>query len=199
MPKQYETSSLGYKLSFAGPDSVEEYDRLAGKTGACLEDACDNTIYRGTLPEFQDKFGEYLESMFGKRQVNITATESAKARSKTPDKVKDVMETWTRFHNRVTANLDDAAKAELATKAQEIASGVTVDPSPSKRASGLSKDLRSKAESLLTLPTDQLEGKITKFLDQVEGFDLERGEDNKPTQESLGRLIGAYLDSVLAE
>jgi hypothetical protein len=197
----YETNTLGYKIKLNGPGTVEEYDQKGGKQGLCLEDAVDNTIYRSTLPDVQDKFGEYLEGVFGKRQVNIEATEAAKKRSKTPDKVKDTMETWTRYHNRVTAGLSEEDQAELARKIQEIADGIEVDPSPSKRRGGLRKDLREKAESLLTLPVDQLEAKITGYLDKIPGYDLERDSENenKPTVDSLARLVGEVMTKMLAE
>jgi hypothetical protein len=197
----YETNTLGYKIKLNGPGTVEEYDQKGGKAGLCLEDAVDNTIYRSTLPDVQDKFGEYLEGVFGKRQVNVEATEAAKKRSKTPDKVKDTMETWTRYHNRVTAGLSDEDKAELSRKIQEIADGIEVDPSPSKRRGGLRKDLREKAESLLTLPVDQLETKITGYLEEIPNYDLERDSDNenKPQVESLARLVGEIMAKRLRE
>src|SRR5437660_12881398 len=65
MPKQYETNSLGYKLKFNGPSTVEEYDQAAGRVGACLEDAIDNTIYRSTLPEWQGSFAKKLTEITG--------------------------------------------------------------------------------------------------------------------------------------
>lgn len=198
--KVYETNSLGFPLKFKGPATVEEYDRIAGKVGACLEDAVDNTIYRSTLPEFQDEFAKKVAALTGQaRKVNTDATAAAKARSKNPDKVKDIQETVKSFVQRTTASMSETDKKALAAMAQEVADTIVVDPSPSKRAAGLSKDLRSKAESLLTLPTDQLEAKVTKYLDKVSGFELERDEQNKPTVESLGRLIGQYLDVLLAE
>lgn len=198
--KTYDTNSLGYPLKFKGPATVEDYDRVAGKVGACLEDASENTMYRSTLPEWQDEFSKVLEERTGqKRTVNEKATADARGRSKNPDKVKDILETVRVYHNRVTAGMSDEDKKALAAEAQRIADGIVVDPSPSKRAAGLSKDLRNKADSLLTLPTDQLEAKVTKFMDKVPGFEVERDEANKPTPESLGRLIGQYLDALLAE
>jgi hypothetical protein len=197
---KYETNSLGFPLTFDGPDTVEDYDRAAGKTGSCLEDAVENTIYRSTLPEWQDAFAKQVEQLTGQtRQVNAEATAAAKSRSKNPDKVKDIMETVRVFVNRATAGMSDADKAALAKTAQETADGIVVDPAPSKRQGGLRKDLKAKAESLLTLPTDQLESKITGYLDQIEGYDLERDEANKPTVESLGRLIGQVLEKMLQE
>lgn len=197
----YETNSLGFKLKFKGPGTVEEYDRIAGKLGQCLEDGIDNVIYRSTLPDWQDKFGEYLEGIYGKRQVNQVGTDAAKARSKTPDKVADIMETWKRFKNRVLAGASEADLAELAIKAQEIADGISVDPSPGKQRGGVRKDLREKAQSILTLPLDQLETKITALLDEVPGYDLERDSDNdnRPTEESLARLVGEIMAKRLRE
>lgn len=197
---KYETNSLGFPLTFNGPDSVEDYDRAAGKVGSCLEDAVENTIYRSTLPEFQDAFAKKVEALTGQsRQVNTEATAAAKARSKNPEKVKDIYETVRVFVNRATAGMSDEDKKALGQTAQEVADGISVDPSPSKRQGGLRKDLKSKAESLLTLPPDQLESKVTTYLDYIEGYDLDRDDQNKPTVESLGRLIGMVLEKKMSE
>lgn len=194
---------MGFPLTFNGPDSVEAYDQKAGRVGGCLEDAVDNTIYRSTLPEFQEAFVKVVEQLTGKtREVNTEATTAAKARSKTPDKVKDIMETVPRFVKRATAGMSEADLKTLAGEAQTVADTIEVDPSPSKRAAGISKDLKSKAESLLTQPTDQLEAKIAKWGDQydIDITQLERDEaTSKPTVDSLARLVGQVLDAKLAE
>jgi hypothetical protein len=197
---QYETNSLGYKLSFNGPATVEEYDQKAGRVGACLEDACDNTIYRGTLPEWQDEWAKKLAEHTGQaRQVDKEATDRAKSRAKDPSKVQDIMEKVKAFDKRVTAGMNDAQKAELGKLAQQVADNIFVDPSPSKRAKGPDKALLAKAESLLTLPDDQLQQKIDKYLSKVEGFELETDDNDKPEKASLARLIGRYLDVLLSE
>jgi hypothetical protein len=196
----YETNSLGYKLSFNGPKSVEDYDQKAGRVGACLEDACDNTIYRGTLPEWQDAFAAAVEEKLKvKRGVDNTATERAKSRAKDPSKIQDVPEKVKAFIQRVTAGMSEQEKGELTVLAQSIANNIVVDPSPSKRARGPGKDLLAKADSLLTLPADQLQAKIDKYLSKVEGFELETDEADKPERNSLARLIGQYLDILLSE
>lgn len=194
----YKTNSLGYPLVFKGPNSNEVFDRRAGKVGATLEGAVNDEVYRGTLPAWQDDFAEYLKTTFGdSRKVNEKATADAKARSKNPEKVKDVVETVRVFHNRIKATLSDEDKKALAVKAQEIADKHFIDPSPSTRAAGLEKGYREKAEGFLTLPDDQLEAKITKFLGVVEGFDLQRDEEGKPTVESLGQLIKQYVEAMM--
>lgn len=200
---KYTTRSIGFPLVFNGPDTVEDYDRAAGKVGSCLQDAVENTIYRGTLPEWQDAFAKKVAELTGTtRGVNAEATAAAKARSKTPEKVKDVLETVTTYVNRATANMSDEDKTALAKLAQEVADSVMVDPSPSKRQAGVPKEYKAKAESLLTLPTDQLEAKITAWgekYDSVDVSNLERDEAGKPTVDSLGRLVGQVMAEKLME
>jgi hypothetical protein len=196
----YETNSLGYKLTFKGPSTVEEYDQKAGRVGACLEDAVDNTIYRSTLPEWQEEFAKKLEEHTKQPRVtDSTATDKAKARAKDPSKVEDIKEKVKAYNARVTAGMSDTDKAAIAALAQSVADGILVDPSPSKRAKGPDKALLAKADSLLTLPADQLQEKIDKYLGRVEGFELETDEQDKPQRESLARLLGRYLDIMLAE
>lgn len=200
MPKTYETNSLGYKLKFNGPATIEEYDQAAGRVGACLEDACDNTIYRGTLPEWQAAWAKRLEELTGTaRGVDRAATDRAKSRSKKPDEVADVPEKVKAYDARVTAAMSEADRAALAAVAQEVADGIVVDPSPAKRAAGPGKDLLAKADSILTMPEDQIEARVQKYLSRVDGFDLQRDENDRPERVSLARLVGSYLDVLLAE
>lgn len=196
----YKTNSLGYPLTFKGPKTAEVYDRRAGKVGATLESAVENDIYRGTLPEWQSEFADYLSKTYGQeRLVNEKATADARARSKSPDKVKDILETVRVFHNRVKAGLTDEQRAELKGIAQTLADGIFVDPAPSKRAKGIDKGYLEKAEGWLTLPDDQLEAKITKATNTVGEFPLVMDEEGKPTVESLGALIKAYIEALLEE
>lgn len=207
--KIYDTNSLGYKLKFQGPATPEDYDRVGGKTGLCVEDAVENTIYRSTLPEWQEAFAKELEKLLGvTRTTDADATAKAKTRSKKPDSVKDISERVKAFNARVTAGLPDKpdpndpsihSKESVAALAQKIADSIMVDPSPSKRASGPGKDLLAKADSILTLPTDQIETKITKYSEKVPSYELARDEAGVPDRDSLARLLGQYLDAVLAE
>jgi len=200
MPKEYETNSLGYKLRFKGPDSVEAYNTKAGRNDAALEDACENTIYRGTLPEWQAAFQERLEQLTGiARGIDQVATDRAKSRSKEPDKVKNVPEKVKAYVARVTANMSDADKATLPGLAQEVANGIEIDPSPSRRAAGPSKPSLVKADSWLTLPEDQMQAKIDKAMAAIDsGFELDTDEETgKPDRRSLAALIDKYVDTLL--
>ena len=79
---QFETRTSGYKVNFKGPDSVEQYNEAAGpdRPNACLEDACSNTIYRSTLPEFQAALGKVIQERTNiPREIDAAATPRDKA------------------------------------------------------------------------------------------------------------------------
>lgn len=208
MPRQYKTSSIGFDLSFSGPDTVEDYNAKGGVRAsglpAVLEDAVGAEIAWGTLPEWQDAFDKALAAKYpGQyvRQVNEKATAEAKARAKSDEaKAKaEVKETVTKSVKRFLATLDDAELAEIKALAQATADGIEIDPSPSKRAGAPKKDYLAKADTWLGLTDDELEAKITAGTEAGANPDLVvRGDDGRPTRDSLARFIGAYIDAMAA-
>jgi len=89
------------------------------------------------------------------------------------------------------------AEDQAKRKARKLASKTATDASSSKRMAGPGKDLLSKADSLLTLPADQLQDKVDKYLGAVRDFQLETDENGKPDRVSLARLVGRYLVDTL--
>lgn len=63
--KTQEYSSLGLKVNVLVPESVTEFDTNAKREGACLAEAINNCVYRGTLAEFRDEFCIALEASTG--------------------------------------------------------------------------------------------------------------------------------------
>ena len=200
MPKSYDVSTSRYTLKFNGPASEQEYDQAAGKLGSLLEEGVMSTAWRSTLPEFWSVFIPKVEAFTGiARGVDDVATAKAQARAKDQSKkVNDVPEKFLSYDNRVWAAANDETKAALIALAQETANSITIDPSPSRRQSGPGAANLAKADSWLTLDSDQLESKIEKAMAVVGTFDLERGENGQPTRESLGGLIKAYVDVLTA-
>ena len=134
-----------------------------------------------------------------KRGINEEQTAKAKARAKDPAKVHPVPESFITYANRCKATMFDSDWQALDAEARKLASTVPIDASPSKRIAGPGKDLLAKADSLLTLPIDQLQAKIDKYKGAVE-HDLETDEETgKPDRNSLARLIGKYLNFILAQ
>lgn len=203
---QYETRTSGYKISFKGPDSTEEYNALAGTgSNACLEDACSNTIYRSTLPEFQAAFGKLLVERTGiAREIDQAATARVKARSKNPEETKPVPERFRTYNARVVEQWAGGAEngnkeklAALQSWAQEVANSIRVDPSPARQSAAAVGDL-AKAADVLDHDPDYIEQKVQKFLNVVPEFELVRdGETNLPERQSLARLISRYVDTLL--
>lgn len=178
-------------LSFIGHATAEDYDREAGEVGACVEDADASVLYRATLnPEFHDKFTPILQEMSGlERPVNEKATAAAKARSKTPDKVKDVPASFVDFANKVKESVDAEMWTTIEAKAREVAASMRIDASPSQRVGTVSAEYKAKAQSWLD--TGDFEGKITTYAEQydLDAQSVERDDSGKPTVDSLGRFI----------
>lgn len=197
--KQYATESIVFNLSFAGPDSVDEYQKFAGAD--ILADAVRGLIAWDTLPEWMEAFAPKFAERFGvERQVNEKATAEAKGRSKTPDNVKPVLETVTKFVKREYAKLTPEQQTEAKALAQEVADTITIDPSPSKRTGKIKADLLAKADSWLSLDDEALETKITNATTAGVKYPLQRSEENaRPERESLARFIGEYMDILLAQ
>ena len=196
--KQYSTNSCSYKLNFNGPDTVEEYDKRAG-TGQCLEDAVSNTIYRGTLPEWQEEFAAFLEKETGiKRGVDEDATAKLKGRAKNPDNVNPQPEKFRVYNARVKGtwvNGDDKKELQLQSWAQQVADKILVDPAPSVRQTAATKGDLAKVDDILSKDNEYVEAKVTKLLAAVPDFDLQRDEDGKPERLSLARLLGKWIEA----
>lgn len=201
MPKTITVSTGPFKdLGFPGHENAEEFDREAGYQGAAVEEGDTSIAYRSTLPEFHKAFTPTMEQLSGvKRGINEEATEKAKSRSKDPAKVEPIPESFITYANKVKAQLSDADWKAIDDAARELANTIKIDASPSKRMAGPGKDLLAKADSLLQLPPDQLQAKIDKYLGAAEGYDLTIDESTgKPERSSLARLVGKYLDFMLA-
>jgi hypothetical protein len=201
MPKTVTVSTGPFRdLGFPGHENAEEFDREAGETGACAEEADASVAYRSTLPEFHKAFTPTMEQLTGvKRGVNEEQTAKVKARAKDPSKVEPIPESFITYANRVKASLNEDDWKALDAAARELAKSIPIDASPSKRIAGPGKDLLAKADSLLTLPADQLQAKIDKYQGAVEQ-EIEVDESTgKPDRNSLARLIGKYLNFVLAQ
>lgn len=195
----YKTSSLGYDLVFRGPSTEEEYNSKAGTResgrSAVLEDAVENEIYRGTLPEFQDKFADEILRITGiARAENTAATEKARARAKSPEaaeKVKPVLETVKTYHSRVLAQVGDDVKAQLKAAAQAVADSIEIDPSAAERKGGVKKAYLDKAKSIIE--SGEAEAKIAKWRDAFDLDDVERDDAGNPTLASLARMVEAVI------
>lgn len=59
--KQTEYRSLGLDIKLNTPETVDEFDGLAKRANACLDEATNNVVYRGMLAEYRETFCERVE------------------------------------------------------------------------------------------------------------------------------------------
>lgn len=195
MSATYTVNTGNYSFKSPGPGTVEEYDQQAGKVGSCLEDAVYNSIYRGHIPAFWEAFIPKAEALTGiARAVDEKATERARAKSKNPEKVKDVMEKALNYDERVRASVTPDIISALDALAVEVGSALVIDVSEKQRTSGPGASFLAKADSVLTRDADGIESAVTKLSAVVPAHDLLRDETGKPDRVSLAELIKKYTD-----
>ena len=167
-PVLREVSSLGLTLKINVPSTVEAYDALAKKTGAALESAIQNELYRGSLTEFRDQFVDLLEAETsitrktkdtGKtRDVKVTkVVDGNEVESVEKEPVLIYDETEAEYVKRVCAerNCEVTAFQPLADRLSEGGDkAIVFDPSATERKSAGPKKLAKKyldaAQSIIT-------------------------------------------------
>jgi len=186
-------------VTFYGYSSVEDFDRDAGRVGACLEEANYQLLYRGGFGEIHDKFIDQLESMSGmKRNVNEKATAALQARAKEGVTVTPVLENFVPFANRVRASLSDEQWAPINEAFLAVVKDTPLSSAPSTRSGGggsVSKANQAKADAVLLLSPDEIESKVEKILAAVPSFNLVRDDSGLPDRVSLARGIAAWAAS----
>lgn len=103
--KNNKVSMLGLELLVAVPETIEEFDTLAGKPGAALASAIANEIYRGVLTEARSEFCGLLEDYSG---IPRATKESGRTRKKDDGSTEPVLvfaETEADYVKRVIAEL----------------------------------------------------------------------------------------------
>lgn len=63
---------MGLDFELSVPETQAEFDKLAGKDGACLNEAILNVVYRSTLPDVRDRFISELETASGESFPQVT-------------------------------------------------------------------------------------------------------------------------------
>lgn len=138
--KTYINKTLGFSFALLVPESVEEFDRLAGKGGAALDEANKNVIYRSVNHEFRKEFCEALEKTTGiEREGKITG-EGEAAKKVYTEKEKA-------YVSRVLASgkITEEAAQSLAN---EVGGKIAFDPSPSERSSKLPKEIDDNVRAI---------------------------------------------------
>lgn len=137
-------ASLGFKLNLSVPSTVEEFDNLAKKEGACLTSATMNVVYRSWNNQFRAKFAEFIESATSIKRITevVLGKDGQPKKDADGEVVEKYNETEAVYIDRVMAQLVhdgkaatvEAALSSYAADAQRIADGIAFDPSETEKA-----------------------------------------------------------------
>ncbi len=179
-----QCDSLGLKFNVSVPADVAEYDTLAKRPGACLNDAISSTLYRSTFADFRWKFVQAIEEM-AKKDPRIPLMTRTKVKAEDGTESEEITETEAKYWKRVKAALgletDEAAQTFFATTISEIEKTLKCDPSlreKSEKAPSISKQITEMVDGVLA-KGDATAAKFAKRLSK------ELGRAVEPTRESL--------------
>lgn len=139
--KTLQNNTLGIVCLIAVPSTAEEFDKLAGRTGACLDEATMNVVYRVWNHKFRAALVKALEEKTG---IERAYTEEGEGDKKT----KKYTETEKVYVNRLLVN-GAITDVELNSLGQTIAKDLPFDPSPSERSKKLPKEVENLVAQLL--------------------------------------------------
>lgn len=134
--------SLGLNVVISVPESVEEYDKLAGKDGAALADATVNTVYRSVLNVFRAQIADAVEKQSGvarKRTYKVDAN-GAQVLDDEQNPIIETEEPEAKYISRVAGDNVE----QFQTLADEIATKLIFDPKVKERAAFAPKKLAQK-------------------------------------------------------
>jgi len=189
--------TLGFEINVNVPETVEEYDVLAKKAGACLESAILNTIYRAMLNVFRSDFTEAVEKQTGIARKTKPSGRKVKddAGKDTDEDILIYDETESEYFDRVLVESKQDRTA-FSSLANTVAATLVFDPSASeKKPAGPKKTAKKYLEAAEAIKTAGKLEVVAAMLAAKLGIVVDA------TVESLGAAIAEdqRRKSVLAE
>lgn len=189
--------TLGFKLNLQVPESVDEFDRLAGKSGACLDEATLNVIYRGWNAEFRRTFVDQMAKLHP--DIRRAVVGKGPKTKKNPEGA-DVFESEAKYVERLIAG--GVTRDEMFPIAVDVAGKIAFDPKAAERSTKVGKEYLELADGVIAKGDEAINRAVEKLLSLNPTFgDVERYEEGdeipqgaaagQVTRESLGSLIRA--------
>lgn len=181
--------SCGVSYNISVPETAEEFDSLAKRPGACVEEAVSNVIYRGTNADFR---GAYLDKLVEHTGIQRPTKEHPEGVKDAEGNVKQV------FVNSEGKDIDlIVAQAKLSDEqCQSIASTISVTFDPSERERKVKEPNAGKqdlelAAGLLSGDPDKLK-KAIKNIKKVGGVDVVLGDDAEANKKAIALGLKAW-------
>jgi hypothetical protein len=125
--KQTEYRSLGIDVELNTPETVEEFDSLAKRANACLDEATNNVVYRGMLAKFRETFCKRVEDETKIERKRKVAMKDGKPIVKDGEEVTHWDETEADYFKRVCAELK-REPSTFQSIADDVAKSLVFDP-----------------------------------------------------------------------
>lgn len=201
--KDKKYNSLGLTVSISVPETVEEYNALAGRENAAVDDAVDNTVYRSVLAEFREKFCEEVEKETGiaRKRSPVLDDKGEPKKDKNNNPVITFDETEGKYIARVLAEkgYDDAGTFQAIADA--IATNLKFDPSVRERTSGggkVAKTYVEAADKIIAMGEDKVQRAVqnlSSYLGREVASDRDslaaaiKAREDKKRQEQINDLV----------
>jgi len=192
IPQSVKT--LGYEISVLVPSTVEQYDKLAGRSGSCLESAVMNVIYRSVLAEFRDTFTEKLAAATGIERRTVDTGKKRKVKTENADgsitETEEAILVWddtdseAQFTKRVIATLmsrngtsEEETYASFQELASSVAAGILFNPAERVAASAgpkkIAKQYLDAATAIIAKgAAEAVAAKLSALLNRAVASDL---------------------------
>lgn len=140
--KQELFRTLGLNIMISVPESVEEFNKLAGNPDQCLNDAIKNVAYRQAYPEFRKGLCEAVEKETGLARKTKTVGEGESAK-------EVISEKEAVYIARALSEVEGFTEEKLQAVANDVAKSITLDPTPTERKKKAPKEIVNNAKGVL--------------------------------------------------
>jgi len=193
--------SLGLNVVVSVPESVDEYNQLAGTTDAALNDATDSTVYRSVLNVFREAVVAAIAEDTGTARIvkyKLDAEGNPVLDDETKEKIVDTEESAGAYMRRVAGDSPE----KFQSIADSVAKTLVFDPKVKERAAAGPKDLAKRykeaAQGIIDAGLEVAQAVASELASKhsivVEVFTTEDADgetiiDQPKTIESLGNAI----------
>lgn len=181
---------LNVPVNYAIAESIEEFDKLAGKEGAALAQANKQELYHGSFADIRSKVAELLKKEGHEREAVSTEDRTTvdEEGNETTESVVTKWETEAKFFDRICAE-QGVEPSHFEALIQKAADSVPFDPSVKERSAKAKKVGKTHLEAAQTI-ADQ--GALETVAEKLaEKLDIEIDVSNPDTAiENLARAIG---------
>jgi hypothetical protein len=209
--------SLGLTVTLSVPNTASEFDSLAKRDGACLDEAVRNVVYRGSLAEFRDVLLHGRKASADGTQAAIVGMDEIfkmeretvpvlddKGNPKKNAKGEELSvyskdDSEEKFFKRIVAshNISEADQQKLA---DVVSAALVFDPSAAERKPAAPKKLAAKyMENAKKLIAGGKVEELNKRLHKQLGKTFTATGVAEADVESLGWLVKEFVESVEAQ